>query len=147
MTKRRLDETDRAIIAALRADGRMPVAALAGKVGLSRSAVQERLQRLERDGVIVGYTVRLSGPPPGGSVRAYVIVTLSGPICDQVAPGIARLPEVKRCDSLAGEVDMLLEVETESLEDLSSLRETIAKIHGVKQLRTLPVLSTHFDRS
>ena len=147
MTKRRLDETDRAIIAALRADGRAPVAALAGKVGLSRSAVQERLQRLERDGVIVGYTVRLSGPPPGASVRAYMVVTLSGPICERVAPSIAQMPEVKRCDSLAGDVDMLLDIEAESLDELSALRDRIAKIHGVQQIRTLPVLSTHFDRS
>ncbi|HEY1386577.1 MAG TPA: AsnC family transcriptional regulator, partial [Dongiaceae bacterium] len=59
MAKRNLDDTDRRLISLLRANARMPTAALGRHLGLSRSAVQERLKRLERDGVITGYTIVL----------------------------------------------------------------------------------------
>src|SRR6476619_7134026 len=74
MAKQQLDEIDRRLLAELRADGRLTHVALAARVGLSRSAVQERVARLERTGVIAGYTVRVGEPSTGQGLRAYLLV-------------------------------------------------------------------------
>lgn len=145
--KRRLDEIDRQILARLRANAREPLSALAANVGRSRSTVQERLRRLERDGIIAGYTLRLgAGRPPAG-LQAYLFVKMTGAICDRIAPQIERMPAVLRCDSLAGDLDMLLQVEAEDMAALDDLRDRIARINGVRAVTTAPVLSVHFDRN
>ncbi|RKH54687.1 Lrp/AsnC family transcriptional regulator [Corallococcus llansteffanensis] len=141
-----LDELDGRILALLEANGRESATKLAAKVGLSRSAVQERVARLERDGIIQGYTVRLgaSARPPG--VEAYLTVKLSGPVCPRVAPQLRDLPEVLRIESLAGEVDMLIRVRAPDLGALSELRERVARIPEVRAVTTAPVLTVHLDR-
>jgi len=72
-----LDETDRALVAALRVNARAPAAALARRLNLSRTTVQSRLERLEHSGVITGYTVRLSEAHERGQVLAYVMITVA----------------------------------------------------------------------
>jgi len=144
--KRSLDDIDRLILARLRANAREPLSALAAHVGRSRSTVQERLRRLERDGVIAGYTLRLGAGRPASGLEAYLFIRMTGPICERVAPQIAKLPEVVRCDSLAGDIDMALKVEVADIAALDGLRDRIARIVGVKAVTTAPVLSVHFDR-
>ncbi len=141
-----LDELDSRILALLEANGRESATKLAAKVGLSRSAVQERVARLERDGVIQGYTVRLGldARPPG--VDAYLSVRLSGPVCPRVAPLLKDLPEVLCIESLAGELDMLIRVRAADLAALSALRERVARIPEVRSVTTAPVLAVHLDR-
>src|SRR5688572_17167169 len=97
-----IDAIDRQLIARLQDDARTPVVALAQAVGLSRSAVQERLRRLERDGVIAQYTLRL-GAEDG--VQAWLMLRYAdGFSCDDVLPAIAPWPQVRLCHSLAGDV-------------------------------------------
>src|ERR1700761_228374 len=72
-----MDDTDSRLIAALREDARAPTAALARRLGLSRTTVQSRLERLERSGAIAGYTVRLSDAYERGQIHAYVMITVS----------------------------------------------------------------------
>lgn len=143
---RPLDEIDRRILARLRANAREPLSALAAQVGRSRSAVQERLQRLERDGIITGYTLRPGSARPAAAMQAYLFVKMTGPLCERVAPQIARLPEVLRCDSLAGDIDMMLQVEAEDMAGLEDLRDRIARINGIAAVTTAPILSVQFDR-
>src|SRR5256885_1234973 len=76
MAKRSLDDTDRKMIALLRANARTPTAALARSLGLSRSAVQERLRRLERDQVIRGYTLTLGDDAARGGANAHGLQAL-----------------------------------------------------------------------
>ena len=70
-----LDATDRALIALLKENARTPVADLARKVGLSRTTVQSRLERLERSGVIARYTVVLADELEAGAIRAHILVS------------------------------------------------------------------------
>ena len=89
-----LDDTDRALIAALRADSRTPVATLARRVGLSRGAVQNRINRLVEHGAILGFTVRL--PPQGEPhrVRAIMSVAVEGQRSREVILALRGFPEV-----------------------------------------------------
>ena len=141
------DDVNRHLLALLQSNAREPLASLARKVGLSRNAVTERLKCLERDGIIAGYTVRLgNGEQIRAQVRAYMLLYLDGPICERVLPGISRLPEIKLSQSLGGEIDMIVYVETETLDDINRVRDDLERIHGVRKVTTAIVLTDRFDR-
>lgn len=144
---RKIDEIDRQIIAIFQANAREPVVTLARKVGLSRSAVQERLVRLERDQIITGYTVRLGKSVERAPVSAYLFLYLDGPICERVAPVIARIPEVKKSQSVGGEIDMILLVECNDLQGLNDVRNQVESVNGVRKVQTGIILADRFDRT
>lgn len=141
-----LDELDGRILALLEANGRESATKLAAKVGLSRSAVQERVARLEREGIIQGYTIRRGSGGPRTGVDAYLSVRLEGPACPRVAPLVRELPEVLSIESLAGELDMLIRVRVPDMAALSALRERVARLPEVRTVTTAPVLAVHLDR-
>jgi Lrp/AsnC family leucine-responsive transcriptional regulator len=138
------DAIDQRLIALLQDHARTPVAALAKAVGLSRSAVQERLQRLERSGVIAQYTLRL-GAEPG--LQAWLLVRhAEGFSCDDVLPQLSGWPQVRLCHSLAGEIDLLVLVQAAHPAELADLRERVAALKGVDDVTTAPVLRSLLDR-
>jgi Lrp/AsnC family leucine-responsive transcriptional regulator len=140
-----LDAIDRKMIAMLQDDARTPTVALARAVALSRSAVQERLARLEAQGVIAQYTLRLGSNER--AMQAWLWVRYAeGFSCDDVLPMLISMPAVRRADSLAGEVDLVVLVEVESARELADLREVVAGFKGVDDVTTLPVLRTLLDR-
>ena len=142
---KRLDAKDHELLRLLRNNARMPVVALAKALGLSRSAAQERLHRLESSGAIQGYTVRtrLEGSP---ALLAWMQVKLKpGATCADVAPGVLARPEVRLCHSLAGPTDMLVLLELASLDRLSAARDTFATMPGVAEVETAPVLAVHLS--
>ena len=141
-----LDDKDRGLIAALRRNARESLVSLARRVGLSRSATQERLRRLERDGVILGYTARLAGTAAAAPVRALIAVSfVPGRKCDHVVPQLSGLPEIVTCQSLAGAIDPMLTVDCASTAALDAIRDTVAATPGVATATTHVVLRTHFD--
>ncbi|MEQ1810297.1 MAG: Lrp/AsnC family transcriptional regulator [Terricaulis sp.] len=139
-----LDSTDEHLITLLRENSRMPLVSLAKKINLSRSATQERLQRLERHNIIARYTIQF-GPSQDTSVRAWLSVRfLQGFRCNDVVPHILQRPEVRICHSIAGDIDLLILIETESFATVCETRNKIAAIAGVGELRTAPVMAAHF---
>jgi DNA-binding Lrp family transcriptional regulator len=146
MAKRTLDEIDRRLLALLRADARTPAALLARRVGLSRSAVQARLARLERDRVIAGYTVLLGDAGPAPAVAAHVMVTLDPKRQDQVIAALGGLPEVTRAHTVSGPHDLLLEVAADSAAALDQLLTRIGRLPGVLRTTSSILLGTAFDR-
>ena len=140
-----LDAIDRQVIAALQDDARTAHAALAKVVGLSRSAVQERLARLEAQGVIAQYTLRL-GPAPQAMQAWLLLRYADGFSCDDILPLLQAMPAVLRADSLAGVTDLSVLVQVDSASHLADLRETVARFKGVDDVTTLPVLRTLIER-
>ncbi len=136
---------DRRLIAELSADARLTQVALAARVGLSRSAVQERIKRLEREGVILGYTLRLGSEKKVG-VRAYLLVRGSGPNHERAVRILEAFPEIRVADSVSGDIDLVLQVEAERLEDINRVRDDLAKMPGVATTQTLLVMASRFDR-
>lgn len=140
-----LDAIDRKLIAFLQDNARLSTVALAKAVGLSRSTVQERLQRLESAGVIAQYTVRLG--TNGDPLQAWLWLRYAdGFSCDDVMPLLTELPQVQQCYSVAGEIDLLVLVQAETPGALADLRERIAGFKGVDDVTTVPVLRTLLDR-
>lgn len=140
-----LDDIDRRLIALLQDNARLSTVQLAKAVGLARSSVQERIQRLEAAGVIAQYTVRLGGS--GDPLRAWLLLRYAdGFGCDDVMPVLAGIPQVRACHSVAGEIDMLVLVEADTPGTLSDLRERIAAVKGIDDVTTFPVLRTLLER-
>lgn len=140
------DAADELILSLLEADGRVSVQDLARRVGLSRSAVYERIARMRSKGVIAGFTIRRGGPKPKPGVSAYMLLYLTGPICERVAKEIEQVPQVKRSQSIGGEIDMILTVEARDPAELSDIRAQIEAIRGVVRVTTCVVLRERFNR-
>lgn len=142
MAARPLDAIDEKLLALLERNARRPVVALAKAVGLSRSAVQERLERLEDSGAIAAYTI-VRGEERRAAVAAILMVRIGTRPCEAVLRRFADWPEIKALWSVAGPtVDAVLTVETADSESLGDFRERLASVPGVEEVVTAPVLRT-----
>jgi Lrp/AsnC family leucine-responsive transcriptional regulator len=142
-----LGTKDKQLLAALRADARRSLVELARDTGLSRSAVHERVRRLEARQVIVGYTVRLGSDVDRHDVEALISVTFQqGRNCDHIVPHLTGIPSVVTCWSVAGPTDLILLVECISNSELDIVRRQIATTPGIATVQTHVSLRTHFDR-
>ena len=145
MAERRLDQIDERLIALLRANARTPAALLSRQLGLSRSAVQDRMRRLERDGVLRGYTALL-GEVPASPFLAQVLVQLDPKLHDRAVSALRGMPEVLRCCTVSGEPDLVIEVTAPSADALDDVLTRIGKLYGVARTTSHVVLSTKWDR-
>jgi DNA-binding Lrp family transcriptional regulator len=107
MTEAPMKNADTRLIELLRANAREPTASLARKLGLARSTVQERLARLERDGVIRGYTVRLDEGAQASRLRAVVMIETDPKQADRVSVELKKMPEVRSLAALSGSYDLI----------------------------------------
>jgi Lrp/AsnC family transcriptional regulator, leucine-responsive regulatory protein len=140
------DDTDRVIAAALVADGRSTLKSLAEATGLSVSAVQARVRRLEAGGVIKGYTALVDPDAIGLPLAAIVAITPLDPAHEYDIPErLAGLTEVESCHSVAGEDSFVLFVRVSSPTALEELIREIRKRANVST-RTTVVLQTFFER-
>jgi DNA-binding Lrp family transcriptional regulator len=136
-----LDAVDRKLLALLEVDARASFTALAREAGLSRTAIQERMARLERDGVILGYTVRLADRQKAPVTRALLSLRIRTRPCANVLDRFRNWPEILACYSLAGPVDAMLVVETEDAPALSALVDRLSAVPGVGEIETAPILA------
>jgi Lrp/AsnC family leucine-responsive transcriptional regulator len=140
----KLDAKDRRILQLVQRDGASAQAEIARKVGLSTAAVNERLRKLEASGVIRRWTAIVRPEAVGASVTAFVEVFIEHP---RFEPGflkrVAELNEVLECHHVTGEFSLLLKVRVRDMESLQRLLlEHLAACEGVRQTRTVMVLST-----
>jgi DNA-binding Lrp family transcriptional regulator len=117
-----LDDVDRRIVALLRADGRLSMRALAERLHISRASAYARVDRLERSGVITGYTATIDPQRYGYGVSAYVFLKISQQSWKSVRQRILAIPEVEQGALVAGEHDIVLLVRTR---DAASLRDLV----------------------
>ena len=143
--KRHIDEIDRRLITRLQENARLPTAALAREVGLSRSAVQERLERLEKAEIIKGYTVQL-GDVAKPVLLAEVLIQLEQKQSAGVVGALQKVPNCIRCLAVSGEYDLIAEVAANTPEELDGVLDRIGEISGIKRTSSSIILSTKFDR-
>ncbi len=142
-----LDSTDRAILAELAVNARLPVAKLAVRIGLARTTAQARLERLERSGVIAGYTVKLSPDAQRGMIRATVLVHITPAALTAVLAQLKRLAAVETVHTTSGRFDLACQLRTSSTLELDETLDRIGEIEGVLALESLIHLSTRIDRA
>lgn len=126
---------------ALQKDARASVVELARSIGLSRSATQERMARLERGGAIGGYTVRRGNFTRGPRVRAFLTVRHADKgSCARLVPLLRGRPQFSAIHQLSGEIDLLIEAEAANTAEIDEMAEVIRVIPGVARVTTHIVL-------
>jgi Lrp/AsnC family leucine-responsive transcriptional regulator len=140
----KLDAKDRRILQLVQRDGTSAQAEIAKKVGLSTAAVNERLRKLEASGVIRRWTALVRPEAVGVSITAFVEVFIENPRFEAgFLERVAGLNEVQECHHVTGEFSLLLKVRVRDMASLQRLLlEQLASHEGVRQTRTVMVLST-----
>lgn len=142
----KLDRTDLRILRALQAEGRMPMIELAEKVSLSPTACQRRVRQLEDSGVISGYRAVLDRAALGLEIEAFIQVNIerqSKDVTERFEDAVKKLPEVRACYVMTGDLDFLLHVNVSDLKAFSEFTmKTLIALPGVKAMRSSLVLES-----
>ncbi|MEU5096192.1 Lrp/AsnC family transcriptional regulator [Streptomyces sp. NPDC020996] len=144
-----LDAIDQKIINELTRNARLSHAELGHRVLLSRNAVRQRIDRLERHGHIRGYTIVRGGGADDGqdTASAFVLVYRQDRMRGgDVLAALKSIPEVVICDVLSGEFDLMVRIEAASLERVRGIWEHIAQMPGVRDTVTALTLSQVVNR-
>ncbi len=137
-----LDDLDRRLLAALREDGRAPVASLARTLGVARATVNGRIDRLVASGIIVGFSVRVRDELEALAIHAISLIEVEGRTTDDVIRGLRGLPEVIALHSTNGGWDLVAELRTETLAEFDRVLGRIRSIDGVVNSETSLLLSS-----
>lgn len=140
-----LDKKDFALIAALQHNASRRLEDLAKMVHLAPSSVHDRLQKLERAGIIRQWTIKLDAAALGLGVLAFVGIRATKS-CSELMDALRAIPAIEECHSVAGELSMMLKVRVASTPALLELSEQLRAIPGIEQTETTIVLKTQIDR-
>ena len=141
-----MDDLDWQIIEQLRANARLPAVTLAKRLGVARSTVQARIDRLESDGTIAGYTVRLGGAAKPVRIRATVLLAVEPRLTPQILGRLKALPDVTSAHTASGRFDLILHLSAKSPEALDATLDAIGAMPGVRSSESLIHLSTNIAR-
>lgn len=142
----RLDDIDRQLLRLLHMNARASTAHLARQMDLARTTVVARIARLEQEGVIAGYGVRLGTRMEQAAVRAYCGIRVQPKMAPSVMQALNRLVEVEEVSAVSGQYDYMVFLRCESNEKLDALLDRIGMIDGIQQTYTSVVLSRKIDR-
>ena len=137
-----MDEIDHKLMSLLRQDARLTVAALAAKLRVSRGTVTNRIRRLEDDGVIVGYTVRLAPDVQHNAIKAWMSIAVDGNQTRTVIASLLGEPGVATLHDTNGRWDLLAELRAETLQELAKVLERIRLLKGISNTETSIHLET-----
>ncbi len=138
-----LDETDRKLIALLRANARAPVAGLAKTLKVSRGTVQNRIDRMVAQGEITGFTIKVREQTDAQRVRAIMAIAVEGERSGAVLRRLRGFPEVEAVHMTNGRWDMIAELDTDSLAGFSAALDAIRLIDAISATETSLLLTTH----
>jgi DNA-binding Lrp family transcriptional regulator len=141
-----MDSIDQRLLSALRENGRASTAELARRVGRSRTSVQSRIERLEKEGVILGYGVRLAPEQDLGAVRAHVMIKVGPKESRAVSAALKAIPQVRVLHSVSGDVDLIAVAAAASVAEMDTVIDHIGALDGVERTTSSIILSTKFER-
>ena len=146
MDKKTISDSDRALLSILSENARAQTATIARRLGLSRTTVQAKIERLERDGIIAGYGVRLSDAYESGMVKAHVLITIAPKSLARVTAELHAVQEVKLLHSVSGGFDLIAIVAARSIAELDDIVDRIGHVDGVERTLSSIILSTRISR-
>lgn len=138
--------SDLALLTVLRENARASTAEIARRLGLSRTTVQSRIERLERDGVIAGYTVRVADAAERGHIRAHIMVTVLPKQMPAVVESLRAMAEVRALHSVSGAFDLMALGVVPTVAEMDALTDRIGAVDGVERTTTSIILSAKFER-
>lgn len=137
-----MDELDRKIVTLLRGNGRRSVSDLALETGASRATVRGRIERMEEDGTIIGYTVMLRADALEDVVRGIMMIEIEGHVTDRVIRTLGGFPEITQIHTTNGRWDLLVELGASSLTEFDAVLRKIRLVSGITGSETSILLST-----
>lgn len=137
-----MDNVDRRLLSLLREDARATIASLAKQLGVARGTVQNRIARLENDGTIVGYSVRLKPQVEEHRIRALMTIAVEGNRIDAVIAALRGDPAVGALHSTNGRWDIVAELRADSLASFDQVLGRIRQLDGISSTETSLLLST-----
>jgi DNA-binding Lrp family transcriptional regulator len=140
-----IDETDTKLLRLLRENARLPVSTLAARLGLARTTVQARIERLEKNGTIAGYTLRTGGQLRP-RLRATALVSIEPRSGPAVLDRLRSLSGVEVVHTTAGRFDLMVQISAGSTEELDATLDRIGEARGVRSSESLIHLATKLDR-
>lgn len=141
------DQLDRDLLALLQANARASTADLARQLGTARTTVLARLGRMEREGVIAGYTVRLGQDVRDMGLQAFVGITVQPKAGREVVRQISRMPEVRQLCAVSGEFDYVVLLRADSALRMNTLLDEMGNFDGVVKTTTSVALEWKIDRT
>ncbi|WP_411832617.1 Lrp/AsnC family transcriptional regulator [Pseudoxanthomonas mexicana] len=142
----KLTASDELLLSLLRENARASTAQIARRLGLSRTTVQSRIDRLEHEGVIGGYTVRVSDEFERGYLRAHIMITVYPKQMTSVVAALRAMPELRTLHSVSGAYDLIAVGVVPTVNDMDVLTDRIGGLEGVERTTSSIVLSTKFER-
>ena len=141
-----LDQRDQQLLALLRVNSRASTSALARELGISRSTVQDRINRLERRKIIAGYTIRYHGDFGERLLNAHVMIQVNPKQSARIVAALSTIAAVKTLQTVSGIYDLVTMVETATTEEMDRVLDQIGELPGVEKTTTSIVLTTKFER-
>ena len=137
-----MDDLDRRLVALLRDNARTPTAVLAKQLKVSRGTVQNRLERLQAAGTLLGYTIRLGDTDDAGRVRAVTTIQIEGGRMAAVVAALRAVPAIRAVHSTNGRWDLVAELDAPDLAEFSSALDAIRAVIGVVATESSLLLTT-----
>ena len=130
-----MDKFDQAILEKLSENARQPIASIGDAIGLSRTAVNDRIRKLEQNGIIARYTID-RGDQPAAAICAYFELTFRPFLPEQVKKAIRNIPAIKQAHALSGTTDLMVYVEVLTMEQLNQVRQQLSALEHLEKLVT-----------
>ena len=138
-----MDDLDRQLVSLLRGNARLPAATIARTLRVARGTVQNRIARLEQEGVIAGYTVRLAAPDGARRITALMLIAVEGNNVEKVLRSLRGDASVSTLHTTNGRWDIIAELRADTLEEFDQVLSRIRRIEGVANSETNLLLATH----
>jgi DNA-binding Lrp family transcriptional regulator len=138
-----VDDTDRQLLGILRDDGRATVAAIAKRLRVARGTVRNRMARLEADGTITGYTVRLKPHTVEQRIRGLMMIAVEGNKDEPILKVLRGDPDIVGLHTTNGRWDMVADVRADNLQAFERVLIRIRELDGITNTETSLLLSTH----
>lgn len=142
-----LTDKDKQLLALMQKNARESVASLARQLGVSRTALQERIQRLETNGIIEGYSVRLGKDSTQSLINCFTFASLNNKNYPDVVRQLKAIPAVIAVHSISGDWDLIIHIASETLEKLNSELNKINELSGIVRTTSNIVMETKFNRA
>ncbi|WP_339108801.1 Lrp/AsnC family transcriptional regulator [Thioclava sp. GXIMD4216] len=142
-----MDELDRALLGLLSGDARLSLSTVARRLKVARSTVQARLERLESEKVIVGYTVKLGEAARSQRLRATALLEIDLKVQQAILGRLKAIPEIERIVTCSGRIDLMAQIAADTTMQLDRVLDLIGEIPGVLNSESLIHLTTKLDRA
>lgn len=141
-----IDGKDKELIALLSTNSRESTASLARLLGMSRTTVTSRIERLEKRGVITGYTVQFSEDYERGRIQAHVMISSDPKSSAHIVRTLKKIPAIRALHAINGIYEMLAIISAESTQHLDEVLDQIGNVSGISKTTSSILLSTKFSR-